>query len=263
MLAAIHQLHYLPWLRYVEKMARADVFVVLDDVQYTKNGFQNRNKIKHAGGWMYLTVPVKAHAGQLLREVEIAQVGEQGEGGSGGAPRHWGASHWRAIETNYRRAPFFDEHAAALGAIYGRRWTHLNDVSWELLTYLRGALGIETPMVRSSELAVPGEATDRLVAICQAVGADCYYSGSHAADAYLDAAAMEASGIEVVLQEWRCPPYEQRFPQAGFIADLSVLDLLLNEGPRSRDLVLTGGQGVRGFNSTQPRPTPSAVEGRV
>jgi hypothetical protein len=238
MLAAIHQLHYLPWLRYFEKIARADIFVALDDVQYTKNGFQNRNKIKQAGGWMYLTVPVKAHAGQLLSEVEVAQV------------NHWNTSHWRAIETNYRRAPFFDDHAAALRAIYGRPWTHLNDLNWGLLTYVRAALGIGTPVVRSSELAVRacpersrmGEATDRLVAICRAVGADRYYSGSYAADAYLDAPALEGAGIELVLQEWSCPTYEQRFPQAGFIPDLSGIDLLLNEGPRSRDLILAGGQ---------------------
>lgn len=232
MLAAIHQLHYLPWLRYLEKMARADVFVVLDDVQYTKNGFQNRNKIKHAGGWMYLTVPVKVHAGQRLSEVEISQ------------DNHWSASHWRGIETSYRRAPFFDEYAGALSAIYARRWSHLNDLNWELLSYLRAATGIGTPVVRSSQLAVQGEATDRLVAVCQAVGADAYYSGSHAAEAYLDVAALEAAGIEVVLQQWVCPVYRQRFPGAGFIPDLSVIDLLLNEGPRSRDLIVAGGERV-------------------
>lgn len=241
MLAAIHQLHYLPWLRYFEKIARADIFVALDDVQYTKNGFQNRNKIKQAGGWMYLTVPVKAHAGQLLSEVEIAQVNQQDEGRVCRPPRNWNTSHWRALETNYRRAPFFDDHAAALRAIYGRPWAHLNDLNWGLLTYLRAALGIDTPMVRSSELAAKGEATDRLVTICQTVGADRYYSGSYAADAYLDAPVLEAAGIELVLQQWTCPIYEQRFPQTGFIPDLSVIDLLLNEGPRSRDLILAGG----------------------
>ena len=243
-LAAIHQLHYLPWLRYLEKMARADIFIALDDVHYTKNGFQNRNKIKHPGGWMYLTVPVRAHAGQLLSEIEIAQESD------------WNASHWRAIQTNYGRAPFFPDHAPALAVIFGRPWTRLNDLNWELLMYLRSALGITTPILRSSELSIDGEATDptlrssdasslrstsRLVAICRAVGADHYYSGSHAAEAYLDEAALEAGGIELVLQTWSCPTYEQRFPQVGFIPDLSVIDLLLNQGPQSRELILAGG----------------------
>jgi hypothetical protein len=239
MLAAIHQLHYLPWLRYLEKMARADVFVVLDDVQYTKNGFQNRNKIKHAGGWMYLTVPTKARKGQRLDRVEIAPA------------EAWNARHWRAVQSSYGRAPYFREHAEALESIYARAWRRLDPLNWELLCYLRSALGIETPMVRSSELGPTGESTDRLVRICQAVGADRYYSGDYAAGAYLDQAVMLASGIEVVLQDWRCPQYRQRFPEVGFIPDLSVLDLLLNEGPRSRDLILAGAAAV-------PAPTPAA-----
>jgi len=228
MLAAIHQLHYLPWLRYMEKIARADVFVVLDDVQYTKNGFQNRNKIKHAGGWMYLTVPVRCRAGQRLDEVEIAPVNK------------WPARHWHALQSNYGRAPYFREHAEALARIYERPWTHLDALNWELLGYLCAALGIETRLVRSSELEARGEGTERLIRLCRAVGADCYYSGEYAAQAYLDAAAMEGAGIRVVLQEWHCPTYQQRFPEVGFIPDLSVIDLLLNEGPRSLEIILSG-----------------------
>ena len=224
-LVAIHQLHYLPWLRYMEKIATADLFVLLDDVQYTKNGFQNRNKMKHAQGWMYLTVPVKERAGQCLHEVEIPS-------GIG-----WGKKHWHALELNYRRAPYFEEHAEALREIYSRSWTHLNPLNWELLTYLCSAMGIETPLVRSSQLGVDGIGTERLIQICRALGADRYYSGSHAADVYLDAVAIEAAGIELVLQSWTCPTYRQCFPQVGFIPDLSVIDLLLNEGPASLEIL--------------------------
>jgi len=230
MIAAIHQPHYLPWLRYLEKIARADVFVVLDDVQYTKNGFQNRNKIKHVSGWMYLTVPVKYRPGQRLGEVEIA------------SDKKWSARHWHALQSNYGRAPYFGEHAEALADIYQRAWTHLDPLNWELLRYLCSALGIGTRLVRSSELDVHGDGTARLIRICRALGAERYYSGSCAADAYLDAAAMEAAGISVVLQDWSCPTYKQRFPQVGFIPDLSVVDLLLNEGPRSLEIVLSGAE---------------------
>lgn len=230
-LAAIHQLHYLPWLRYMEKIARADVFVVLDDVQYTKNGFQNRNKIKHAGGWMYLTVPVRAKLGQTIEEVEVAD-----------GP--WASAHWRAIETNYHKAPSFVLHAEALAGIYNRTWERLAEVSWELLCYFCRALGISTPLVRSSELGVASKSTARLVDLCRAVGADQYYSGSYAAEAYLDPGAMETAGIELVLQEWTCPTYRQCFPAVGFLPDLSVLDLLLNEGPGSLHVLLQGQQEV-------------------
>lgn len=232
MIAAIHQLHYLPWLRYLEKIARSDVFVVLDDVQYTKNGFQNRNKIKHAGGWMYLTVPVKHRANQRLDEVEIAP------------DKKWAARHWHALQSNYGRAPYSEEHAEALSQILHRPRTHLDSLNWELLCYLCRAMGIETRLVRSSELKTRGEATERLVEICHAVGADRYYSGSYAAQAYLDARALQAAGIQVLLQEWECPEYQQRFPQAGFIPDLSGIDLLLNEGPRSLEVILSGAKAA-------------------
>lgn len=230
-MAAIHQLHYLPWLRYMEKIARADVFVVLDDVQYTKNGFQNRNRVKNARGWMYLTVPVRNHARQRLPEVEIAEV------------KDWGKSHWRALQSNYGRAGYFKEHAPALEEIYQRPWSHLNDLNWALLSYLCRALGLGRPLVRSSELGAPGEATERLIGLCRAVGADSYYSGSHGAAAYLDAGAMREAGLEVVTQSWSCPSYRQCFPEAGFIPDLSVIDLLLNEGPGSLELIAAGARG--------------------
>ena len=95
MLVGIHQLHYLPWLRYMEKIARCDVFVVLDNIQYNKNGWQNRNGIKTAQGETSLTVPVLAKAGQRLDEVSIQNSGAGGK------------KYWRTIEQSYRKAPHF------------------------------------------------------------------------------------------------------------------------------------------------------------
>src|SRR5436190_10333101 len=98
MLIAIHQPHYLPWLRYFEKIARSDIFIVLDDVQYEKNGFQNRNKIKTGQGWMYLTVPVRKPTQRPLVEIEI-------DNGIG-----WREKHRRALEMNYCKAPYFERY---------------------------------------------------------------------------------------------------------------------------------------------------------
>src|SRR5438034_6667396 len=94
MLVSIHQPHYLPWLRYFDKIARSDLFMVLDDVQYEKNGFQNRNKIKTAQGWTYLTVPVQKPTQRSIREIEIDKQ-------SG-----WCEKHQRALEMSYRKAPY-------------------------------------------------------------------------------------------------------------------------------------------------------------
>ncbi len=228
MLAAIHQLHYLPWLRYFEKLARADVFVALDDVQYTKNGFQNRNKIKHADGWGYLTVPVKARLGQRLDQTEIAGV------------KGWGRKHARALRFSYSRAPYFPRYGPGLLAFYERPWRLLNDLNWELLQYLCSALGIATRLVRSSELPVTGESTDRLIEICRAVGADAYYTGAFALESYLDPRRFREAGIRLLAQRWRCPSYRQLFPGVGFLPDLSVVDLLFNEGPRAREILRRG-----------------------
>src|ERR1051325_10562974 len=120
MIVAIHQPHYLPWLRYIDKIARSDVFVLLDDAQYTKSGWQNRNKVKCGGGsrcdggWMYLTVPVAAGpAARRINEVEV------------GGDDRWRTRHWGALRTNYAKAPFFTRYAPLLAPFYDRDWRML------------------------------------------------------------------------------------------------------------------------------------------
>jgi hypothetical protein len=124
MLVGIHQLHYLPWLRYMEKIARCDVFVVLDNIQFNKNGWQNRNRIKTAQGEVLLTVPVVAKAGQRLDEVLIQNT------------EPWGEKHWRTIEQSYRRAPYFRDYAGFLEETYGSRARSTVSIIWTV--WLRG-----------------------------------------------------------------------------------------------------------------------------
>jgi hypothetical protein len=95
--------------------------------------------------------------------------------------------------------------------------------------------------VRSSDLKVEGVATERLINLCRAVGGTSYFSGEYAVHAYLDAAAFEQAGIQLEFQHWNCPEYPQQFPKVGFVADLSIVDLLFNVGPDSLDLLLRGG----------------------
>jgi len=224
---AIHQPHYLPWLRYFDKIARADVFVVLDSIQYNKNGWQNRNKIKSADGALLLTVPVHAPLGCTLDAVTIDDT------------QPWRKKHWAAIQQNYRRAPYFAAHAPFLESVYARAWTSLNELNRHMLEYWVRALGIPTRVAYSSELGATGAATDRLVGLLRAVGADTYYSGAYALDRYLDAAALERAGIGLKLQEWRAPEYPQFHPP--FVSDLSIADLLLHCGPQSLDVLLGNG----------------------
>lgn len=213
----IHQLHYLPWLRYIHKIQSSDVFIVLDNIQYNKNGFQNRNRIQTAQGDLVLTVPVFEQLGQTLEEVRIDNK------------RPWARKHWQSIAQNYARAPYFKAHAGWLSETYQERWTALNALNRHMLEQFLDGLGIRTPVVYASSLDVPGEATDRLINLVKAVGGDTYLSGAHAVDTYLDGDAMARAGITVQIQRWHAPVYPQCF--GPFCPDLSILDLLLNCGP--------------------------------
>ena len=224
MRVGIHQLHYLPWLRYFEKIARCDVFIVLDNIQFNKNGWQNRNKVKTAAGSTLLTVPVYDKLAQTLEMVMINNTVA------------WNRKHNLTLRQAYAKAPFLGQYALFFEDVYGRSWERLNDLNRHMLDYLVRALGITTRIVYASELQVPGVATERLINLIKAVDGTHYYSGAYALDAYLDAAQLAKAGIELVLQEWRAPTYPQL--HGAFVSDLSVIDLLLNCGPTSLRVLL-------------------------
>jgi hypothetical protein len=226
MLAGIHQLHYLPWLRYFEKIARSDVFIVLDTIQYNKNGWQNRNRVKTPGGATLLTVPVFEKLGQNLDQVRINNT------------TPWQRKHERTLEQAYHKAPFFADHADFLADTYTRRWEFLNALNRHMLEYFIRALGIAARVIHASELPVSGTATERLVNLIRAVDCDRYYSGAYAVESYLDAALLERAGIGLELQHWHPPVYPQLHGE--FVPDLSILDLLLNCGPDSLTMLREG-----------------------
>ena len=232
MKVAIHQPQYLPWLGYFDKIDQADCFVLLDDVQFKKNEWQNRNKIKTAAGWQWLTVPVLHRFPQRICEVRINRTDP------------WSRKHLQALTSNYSSAPFFDLHRPFFEEIYGREWTLLVDLNVAAITYLAEALGIRTKLVMASSLPVPAEleATDRLIAICQAVGANTYLSGVGGRE-YLDLAPFEEAGIGVLFQAFQTRPYPQRF--GAFVADLSIVDLLFNCNDQSLQIIWQGREESR------------------
>lgn len=228
MILAAHQLHYLPWLRYFHKIASCDTFVVLDNIQYNKNGWQNRNKIKTPSGELVLTVPTLQKFQQPLSEVRID------------TQQAWPRKHGGALQSNYQKAPYFTEHEAFFRRVYGNSWERLNDLNYEILFYLLKALGISTRVIRSSELSLKGEATERLIGICKEVGARTYLTGGFAAQVYLDPGLFAREGIELAFQEFECPRYPQLYPEAGFLPELSLVDLLFNCGPKSLEVLMQG-----------------------
>lgn len=225
MIVGIHQPHYLPWLRYLDKIARSDVFIVLDDVQYEKNGFQNRNKIKTAQGWSYLTVPVQKPTQRPIGEIELEPRGD------------WREKHRRALEQSYRKAEYYPRYWPELEAVYAQEWTRLAELNRAMLELFLRQIGIPTRIAYSSQIPTTGESTERLAELCRAVGGDTYLSGAYAVQAYLDPEVLGAAGIRLAFQEWSAPEYRQLYPGAGFIPDLAIVDLLFNEGPRAREIL--------------------------
>jgi hypothetical protein len=223
---AIHQPQYLPWLGYLAKWAAADVFVFLDTVQYEKNGWQNRNRIRTADGAHWLTVPVHAHLGTPIAEVAIDTT------------QPWRARHIRAIEHAYTRAPYLATYQAGLHALLDRDWAQLAPLAVASAEWLARAAGITTPARLASALAVEdGDATGRLVAICKTLGADTYLAGGHGAR-YMDVAQFRAAGITVLYQRYEHPVYTQQHGE--FMPFLSAVDLLLTHGDESLPILRSG-----------------------
>lgn len=229
MIVAVHQPQYLPWLGYFDKMSRADVFCYLNDVQYKKNEWQNRNRIKTAQNWQWVTVPVRYHFPEKINEVRINNAVD------------WRKKHLQALITNYSRAPYFKEYIAIFEDTFSKQWEFISELNVYLIETLKGLLDMrEKPSVFSSDLKLSEEPTDRLIDICKALGADTYLAGKGGAD-YMDLERFEKNGLNVMTQEFEHPVYPQLFND--FQSHLSVVDLLFNCGPESMKIIRNANAG--------------------
>ncbi len=227
MIAAIHQPQFMPWSGYFDKMDRADCFVLLDNVQFKKNEWQNRNRIKTAQGAQWLTVPVSFRFPARIEEVEV------------NGSVNWRNKHLQALRTNYAKAPHWERLCEFLEGFYERDWERLVEVNRASIKWLRKELGIDTQLRMGSEMeGLSEEPTQRLVDICRQVGADSYLSGVDGAR-YMEMERFADAGIEVIFQEYEPPTYPQLFGE--FVSHLSALDLVLNCGEESGP-ILRGGR---------------------
>lgn len=228
MMASIHQPQYLPWLPYFLKIEESDVFILLETVDFQKNGLQNRNQIKTAQGAHWLTVPVKQQLGQKIYEVKIDRSAD------------WRRKHWQTLQQCYRRAPAFTTYEQDLQALYAREWMGLNELNVEIILMMMRWMNIQTPIVRSSQMKAEGGASDLVLGLCLEVGATRYLTGGGGKN-YLEPEAFEKAGVEIVYQSSLLPAsYPQLFPQAGFINHLSAIDVLLNCGDAWRGYLPKG-----------------------
>jgi hypothetical protein len=220
---------YLPWPGFFSRLLDLDRLLVLDHAQFSRGGWQQRNYLLTASGPQLLTVPVARD--DSSQPISASRV----------AGDRWRLRHWRVITAAYRRAPYFRDWSGPLEEIYSRPWDLLADLNMALTRLLLRAFGIEADLVFSSRLRPSGQGTAMLASLCALTGSSVLRVGTGAAGpgGYLEPGLLAQAGIRVEVAGFSYQPYPQAFP--GFTPGLSALDLLLNCGPRARQILADGG----------------------
>lgn len=225
MIVSINQPAYLPWLGYFDRVANSDLHIVLDNVQFEKNSVTNRNRVRTASGWSWLSVPVltKGRFGELVFDrIEIDHTSK------------WAKKHFMALQTNYSRSAYYSRYSDYFHEFYQQDWIYLTPMLQESTRYLLQELGIQTQQLKSSELSPQSKKADLILELCIKVGATTYLSGPFGRD-YLNEGAFEKAGIELKYHDYAHPTYDQCFD--GYEPYMSVVDLLFNHGEKSLEIL--------------------------
>lgn len=225
MKVAISQSNYIPWKGYFDMINMADVFILYDDVQYTRNDWRNRNLIKTGNGpfWLSIPVHVKHRREQKINETLVYE-------------KSWAEKHWKTIVGNYSRAAYFKQYRDFFAELYASATSdYLSEINQEFLMKICQLLEIRTELVQSSSLNLQGERTEKLVHACRMFNADTYLTGP-AARNYLNEELFHAHNIKVEWMDYSgYPEYQQLFPP--FEHAVSIIDLIFNEGPAARNFM--------------------------
>ncbi|WP_299455678.1 WbqC family protein [uncultured Microscilla sp.] len=223
----ISQSNYIPWKGYFDSINQVDEFIIYDEMQYTRRDWRNRNKIKTNQGVQWLSVPVQTK-GRFLQKINETKVSDT----------QWGKKHWQILQHNYSKAPFFELYASVFAPLYihpPSEW--LSEINYAFIKQICQVLGIQTHLSFSRNFTLATGKTERLVDLCQQVGATDYYSGM-AAKNYLDETLFTQANIKVhYIKHTAYPAYTQLYPP--FEHAVSILDLLFNTGEKARDFMTT------------------------
>lgn len=220
-----HQPLYIPWLGFFQKISMSDVFCVLDDVQFTPNDYIHRNRIKGPNGPVWLTIPVKTkgHLDKTINDITIDNS------------QTWKRKHWISLVVAYgKKAPYFESYSDFFKDTYKREWERVVDIDIHILQYLLKELGISVTFLRSSEQHFEGKKSERVLDMCQKLGADMYIFGEMGKN-YADTAKFSKHSISIYFQKYKHPIYPQLY--GNFVSHLSVLDLLFCFGEKSYDII--------------------------
>ncbi len=218
MIVSIHQPQYIPWIPYFLKIKKSDIFVLLDNVAYQKNGIQNRNQIKGANGPIWLTVPVNKKLGQLISTIKISN------------DTQWQTKHINSIKNSYSSTNYYSDFIEGFIKIYKKDFTYLADLNIEIIKYILLYLDIKTTVIKASELNLSEKGSDLILQICRNLKASKYISGVGGKE-YLREIDFTASNIEIEYKEWQSKnEYKQNFNKIGFVHGLSSIDYIFNCG---------------------------------
>ena len=218
---------YLPYAGVFNKMKNMDIFVFLDDAQYSDGYYYNRNRIKTPRGALMLTVPINKLSGEKLNEIKIENN------------IFWQKKHMKSLVVSYEKSDHFNDYRKFFEEVYNAntKWEKLHDLNVKTMLYLMEQLDIDTPFYFSSELLKnhpPMKGTQRIVEICKELDAELYLSGISGRD-YLDKTLFEESNIKLGFQKYIPREYKQLY--GDFIPNLSIVDLLFNLGDKARNFI--------------------------
>ena len=215
MVVTIHQPAYLPWLGYFDKINRSDIYIFLDTVQFEKNSFTNRNKIKSSQGAVWLTVPLKTrgHMSNTIQEIQIDNS------------QSWQRKHLKSIFLNYRKSAYFNCLYPKLEQLYNTQYEMFTDLAYSHLMFWLEELGINTKVVKASRLSIESNSSELVLELCTKFNASRYISGALGRN-YLDENGFNKKLIQIEYQDYIHPEYPQLY--GDFLPNLSIVDFWMN-----------------------------------
>jgi len=219
-----HQPVYLPWLGLFHKIFMAEEFCLFDIAQYQKRDYNNRNQIKTQDGIQWLSVPVesKNHFEKKICDIKIVNNG-------------WDRKHCKSIYFAYKKSKYLDLYFGSLEGIIIKKHKFLTDLNLELLKFFLNCLELETSIKKASDYNFEGSKSELVLDMCLKLGAKKYIFGSQGRN-YANEKSFHENNIEVAFQEYKHPKYNQLYGE--FVSNLSIIDLLFNEGPQSKNIFI-------------------------
>ncbi|WP_252250248.1 WbqC family protein [Clostridium sp. ZBS13] len=215
MILSAHQPAYLPWLGYFHKIAISDVFVILDEVQFEKNSFTNRNKIKTSNGTTWISVPMKmnGHIQKTINQMEIDNK------------FNWRAKHWKSLYLNYKKSPYFNLYSDFLEETYKKEWSNICDLTDHINRYLLNELGIKTKLCRQSDVNIKNKKQELILELCKKFESEIFVFGKMGEN-YVNVDYFKDNKVNPYFQEYKHPTYIQHWGE--FVPNLTIMDLLFN-----------------------------------